>query len=811
MVLMDPNDDPDGGAGQASQPPLDPELARRAKVSPHLRVAAVHWEERRQERAGRAGALEKPPVVRVLIELKGPDTSELERTGLALTRLYDHVFSTDVPIDRLDEIAALESVLRIHHEEPTRPTLDDSIPDIRADRVRNPKFPFGGTNKYTGQGVIVGIIDSGINVLHPVFRLPNDQTKTRIRAILDQTQSPAVTYTRAQIEAAIAADTQVMQPGTGSLNDHTHGTHVAGIAAGNGKHAGACSGEYKYVGVAPDAELVIVKYDFTGSTSLLAAIRFIARTAAPLVTDTTPCVINMSFGASIGPHDGTDPLAKMVDDYLLVHPMLPGPPVVLVAAAGNEGGHASGGRPNPGEDTHAAGSILPGNVVKQLHYTVRPETTSTGRLNMQMDIRFVGANGLGCRLVPPGNDITGSNLAAPDAPTTTTFTENRQKSTCQIVPSPGPIPGAPAGSRRILIDVTSAAGKKNEPGEWVVELTNAGVTPILYHAWMMGSQLERFTDEVTRANTVMSPGSSINVITVGNHASSGKNEGKLDDSSGRGPLLDAATTQKPDLTAPGVDICSANGKHGVDCCNCCCDGYIDESGTSMSTPHVTGAIALMLERNPALTHAEIKSILTNSNNVRHDSFTGPNPTNDFGAGKLDVLGCLNDQRVRGTGPVLTSASATIGPRAVLPTAAAELPNLPQLQEGTPLSRLLNTAEGQRFYERGRTHWEEVRALVNTQKRIAVVWHRNKGPMLLHHITRSVMLPHVPLPREWDGVEISIRAARMVSALEPYASKPLIAAMHETLPLIAQLQGKTLLELVEMFESSEKSSDELQHA
>jgi hypothetical protein len=229
----------------------------------------------------------------------------------------------------------------------------------------------------------------------------------------------------------------------------------------------------------------------------------------------------------------------------------------------------------------------------------------------------------------------------------------------------------------------------------------------------------------------------------------------------------------------------------------------------MSTPHVTGAIALILQRNPALTHQQIKNILIA--NARHDSYTGPNPNNDFGAGKLDVLACLNDPLVRGTGTVLTSMRTVNWSTPRLPASAvppvAELPPLPQIQEGTPLWRLLNTAEGRRLYELGRVHWEEVRALVNTQKRVAVVWHRNQGPMLLHHVTRAVMLPHVALPLEWDGVEVSVRAACMVSALEPYASMALRQAMHETLPLIAQLQGKTLLELVEMFESS----DELQHA
>jgi len=224
----------------------------------------------------------------------------------------------------------------------------------------------------------------------------------------------------------------------------------------------------------------------------------------------------------------------------------------------------------------------------------------------------------------------------------------------------------------------------------------------------------------------------------------------------------------------------------------------------MAAPHVTGAVALMLERNPALTHAQIKSILMA--NARRDSFTGPLPNNDFGNGKLDVLALLNDPLVRGTGPVIASAKrstrASVTPFDEVAEIAKSVPQLPQLQEGTPLWRLLRTAEGQKIYQRGRAHFEEVRALVNSNKRIATVWHRNYGPLLMHHVTRTIMLPHVALPREVNGEEVSIRAARLVSVLERYASKELVRALHETLPLVAQLQGKTLLEVVEMVEARE---------
>jgi subtilisin family serine protease len=833
-----PQDEPEDRESQPSQVPstsvdeaaaLDPELLRRSKVSPHLWAMLMDWERRRQEDA-ESGATQLEslaiPLVKVLIELKGSDTGELEAAGIEFQHYFDLFYAAEVALDRLDELADLESILRVHHEAKSKPALDDSIPEIRASTVRNPRHPFSGTNKFTGAGVMIGIIDSGINILHPVFRRIDDPTKTRIAAILDQTQSTPVTFTRAQIEAAIATQSQLIQPGSTPNSDHTHGTHVAGIAAGNGKKAEYCSGEFKYVGVAPEAELVIVKHNFN-SLSLRPAIDFIvdkARNAA-VQPSGVPVVINISFGSVFGPHDGTDPQDLLIDRFLSARSTLPPPvlPVVIVACAGNESGEAPEGQVRRGgENSHAAGTIPPGGVVKTLRFDVFPELPNAGQVvSCQAEIRFVGTNGLGCRLIPPGNNITnGTNVALPDG-ASVLFDEATKNSHCSIIPEL--VLGAAAGSRRILITIASSAGDINLPGEWTIELTNAGAAPIPYHAWIEGQQFERFKDDLSRASTINSPGSSTSIITVGSYASSGKDKGKLADSSSRGPLLGAGTPasrRKPDLTAPGVDITSAKYDFNMGCCcDCCCESYTELSGTSQATPHVVGAIALMLQRNPALTHAQIKTILTTNPFTRQDSFTGTTPNNEFGFGKLDVLALLNHPLVKGSGPTISSSTARTAATPAAAVTPPELPKVPQLQEGTPLWRLLNTVEGQRLYERGRTHWEEVRAIVNTKKKVATVWHRNHGPLIMHHATRTAMLPHVPLPRELDGVELSVRAAKLVTALEPYSSKELIKALHETLPLIAQLQGKTLLELVEFFEATEKPkaseklepSEELQHA
>ena len=173
---MDQADPNAGGGDAASGPPssreeqrdADRELLRRSKISPHLSSAAADWGRRRFEQQSLGiGDTAAAPVVKALIELNVADTTELEQTGIPFTHQFDLVYLAEVPLDRLDELAGLQTVLRVHHDRNLRPSLDDSIPEIRASTVRNAHFPFTGSNKFTGDGVLVGIIDSGINILHP--------------------------------------------------------------------------------------------------------------------------------------------------------------------------------------------------------------------------------------------------------------------------------------------------------------------------------------------------------------------------------------------------------------------------------------------------------------------------------------------------------------------------------------------------------------------------------------------------------------------------------------------------------------------
>ena len=193
----------------------------------------------------------------------------------------------------------------------------------------------------TGKGVLIAIIDSGIDYLHPDFQNPDGTS--RILYLWDQGRD--IVYTKEEINEALSA----YREGSGGRNRAAalqivpsadtsgHGTAVAAIAAGNGRGS---SGLYR--GVACESELMVVKLgipladNFPRTTQLMEAVDFVLRTARQLGR---PVAVNLSFGNTYGSHDGTSLLETFLDD------MTGYGRNVIVAGTGNEGagaGHTGG-------------------------------------------------------------------------------------------------------------------------------------------------------------------------------------------------------------------------------------------------------------------------------------------------------------------------------------------------------------------------------------------------------------------------------------------------------------------------------------
>ena len=205
------------------------------------------------------------------------------------------------------------------------------------------------TNPYnlTGKGVLVGIIDSGIYYAHPAFIQDGE---SRIAYLWDQTVSDdsshsdiipfGTLYDRDTITKAINAENSLeMQRICPSIDISGHGTHVAGIAAGNGN---GNEQNTKYRGVAYESTLIIVKLKTSGgasfptTTQIMLAVDFCIRKSIDM---NMPISINLSFGTSNGSHSGTSLLESYLD-YIAENYRC-----AVSVGSGNDGagfGHANG-------------------------------------------------------------------------------------------------------------------------------------------------------------------------------------------------------------------------------------------------------------------------------------------------------------------------------------------------------------------------------------------------------------------------------------------------------------------------------------
>jgi subtilisin family serine protease len=312
----------------------------------------------------------------------------LRHTG-ELARIEDLGFQTDAVIGDqvfgqvrfrdVPELVGEDAVLWLAAGTPSKKHLDTAVRDIRArasapvsgaavDGLWHADVASGALThvpKATGKGVIVAVIDTGIDFTHPMF-IDKATGKTRIQRIWDQTLTAATVAECPPIELLVSSDTYGVEFDAAKIQVHLaggaeiahrdcdgHGTHVAGIAAG-GTNFTSILGSATLVGVAPEADIIAVKiplgephlkvlYKQLGSEVLwdrlfADAVLYCLRTARKL---SKPVVINMSIGNYSYPGDGLDDGARLIDEVL--NPATPASGLnfptgaLVVKAAGNDG------------------------------------------------------------------------------------------------------------------------------------------------------------------------------------------------------------------------------------------------------------------------------------------------------------------------------------------------------------------------------------------------------------------------------------------------------------------------------------------
>ena len=535
------------------------------------------------------------PVARtweVIIKYSGT-LGQVREIAESVVELSNEFAIVTVREDRLEALAGIEAVEYI--EKPKRLFFQVEngrrVSCMTSVQIRPPKL--------YGTGVLVAIIDSGIDYANLDFR--NADGTTRIYALWDQTipgnppegYVQGTEYTQEKINEALQQENRTERMKIVPSEDRSgHGTAVTGIAAGNGRGSKGA----RYQGVASESGILVVKLGtpreegFPRTTELMQAIDYVVKKAQRAGR---PVAINISFGNTYGSHTGTSLLERFIADIANLWKS------VICIGMGNEGASAG----------HTAG-ILKENTEERIPLAVQMKETA---INVQIwksyhdivDISLISPAGVQIGPIP---EVIGTQrFVVGDTEILLYYGE----------PSPFHV------SQEIFIEFLPKDSYIT-PGIWQFVLTPRKIVTGEYDLWLPSENvLNRGTAfrYPTERGTLTIPSTSQRVISVGAYDSL---TFAYADFSGRGGLEGES---KPDLVAPGVDI-TAPTLSGI---------YQTFTGTSFATPFVSGAAALMMEwgivrgNDPYLYGEKVKAYLRRGARPLPGFTEYPNPQVGYGA------------------------------------------------------------------------------------------------------------------------------------------------------------------------------------
>jgi minor extracellular serine protease Vpr len=549
--------------------------------------------------------------------------------GIEVQSILPKFVTALVSVDDLKNLSIDKNVNYVESPEIIEPHNDLSVANsgaglLHAGMVNN--------TSYKGKGVIVAVFDSGIDWRHPDFRQEADQTQSRILRIWDQTITPigaeaspagfayGVEYTQAHINDELdGAPAGFVR----EADTNGHGTHVAGTAAGNGM--GLAS--KKHAGFAPEADIVFIKGG-NGSfptTNTVDALTYLTNLANEY---NRPVVLNMSIGGQFGPHDGTRPHEQAVDAFTNS-----GSGRVVVISAGNDNGTNLHKRDVIASGANATTTfVVPSNTAAADFFAYRVY------VNDNTNITAVAT-------APGGQTVTAlvgqESFNSVVGGAFTLYVDN--------------LIDAANGDRYAEIYLERNAGFATDvAGNWTLTLTNNGAAPITTDGWLY-YRATGVSTTITGGDNISlvgSPGNATNAITAasyvgrigwytvsttapGGYTATGATQEGISTFSAIGPRRDGV--QKPDIAGMGQNVISSMSAGSLAATSTDnIDGvyYRKNQGTSMSSPAVAGAVALLLQAKPDLTFAQVKTLLRN--NAQTDVSTGAVPNTTWGFGKLDV-------------------------------------------------------------------------------------------------------------------------------------------------------------------------------
>ncbi len=556
----------------------------------------------------------------------------------------------------MEKLAELPQVKQVALGFEKNPSMYIARPACGVDAVQAGSDGLG--RKYTGKGVVAGLFDVGLDVNHINFLDAEGEPRTKALWV----------YTSGGSETAYTTVSRIKNFTTENSGE-THGTHVLGIMAGgyNGpaKYAviGGASGNsavltqqdaadsaIPFYGIATDADLAVAcgpLYD----GNIIAGVQRIVKYAESVKK---PCVVNISIGSNLGPHDGTDATSKYLAQL--------GKSAIICIAAGNEGDE----------------NISISTYGEEIQTFVKNTTSGSasvqfwGSDNTPFAIRFFAydrSKGKEVFSYTLDENLGGKSVSQGAMTDFSTYLSGSVSLSSNIDPN----------NNRYNVSVTiNATGKSSTvtPGFAIVPLEDQIVEGFVMNGVFASNSVPGFTDG-NPYNSISSMACGENVIVVGSFTTAPRwatfnNTGSsayINSYSPR-PAVGAISSfssygttfggkMLPDVCAPGEGIISSYSHYYVKSAPASATNgwmageYTDPEeglmsrnspwglmqGTSMACPFVAGVVATWLEADPTLTVADVMEVIEAS--AAQDFFTMTD-VDRFGAGKIDALAGIKE-------------------------------------------------------------------------------------------------------------------------------------------------------------------------
>ena len=549
----------------------------------------------------RPRAINGVQCVDCFIYLNGASHAELEKAGVTVTGKYSTFVTAQVPVDKLEQVARLGSVRQVAIARNTRHFTDEACGVVNADKVWD-GINNGIPANLTGRDVVLGIIDDGIEFNHRAF-LDDDGT-SRVKAVYKPNETNAgtggvkATVDGVELPGYAYMTAEAISAQTTDNTNADHGTHTTG-----------CAGASKvgpYSGMAPECDLVLCGLG-NGLTdaAILNAANFIANYAQSVGK---PCVISISLGSDLGPHDGKNGIClgfdEVVDKY----------GAIILLAAGNEA-DATG---------YATKTLESDEDVMAVVHTPSSGTTLYGNCDiwnstsdeLKVEVVVITPNGsVKYRSIPMSNGTINAASMGLDGTSISIsggVDQNNNRYNIYITSKVYTYATSGTGSNRVAYIISGKGGNVINvfTDNYGTELASTGYsvagTPI-----SLGTSEGSFSDDVTASK----------VISVGAMASRSTSNGSYS----QGDIAyfssygtDFNGVNHPFITAPGHYVIAPinryykqSGVYSVSY-NGKTDYWDQKSGTSMATPITAGVVALLLQADPTLNVDEVRQAIMNT-------------------------------------------------------------------------------------------------------------------------------------------------------------------------------------------------------